>query len=40
VQSVAQASRALSAFGPRVLAVEMPGRTLFEARHIIGLMAG
>lgn len=40
VQSVAQASRALSAIGPRVLAVEMPGRTLFEARHIIGLMAG
>ncbi len=40
VQSVAQASRALANVRPRVLAVEMPGRTLFEARHIIGLMAG
>lgn len=38
VHSVAQAARALSAFGPRLLAVEMPGRTLFEARHLIGLM--
>jgi hypothetical protein len=38
VHSVAQATRALSAFGPRLLAVEMPGRTLFEARHLIGLM--
>lgn len=39
VQSVTQASRALVAFQPRLLAVEMPGRTLFEARHILGLMA-
>lgn len=39
VHSVTQASRALSAFNPRLLAVEMPGRTMFEARHIIGLMA-
>ena len=38
VQSVAQASRALAGFGPRLLAVEMPGRTLFEARYLIGLM--
>jgi hypothetical protein len=38
VQSVAQASRALASFGPRLLAGEMPGRTLFEARHLIGLM--
>lgn len=39
VHSVTQATRALSAFNPRLLAVEMPGRTLFEARHILGLMA-
>ena len=40
VSTVAQATRVMTSVRPRVLAVEMPGRTLFEVRHMVLLVAG
>jgi hypothetical protein len=36
VATVAQAARATRTLGVNLLAVEMPGRTFFEVRHILG----
>ena len=33
--TVAQATRAISSLGANLIAVEMPGRTLFEVREIV-----
>jgi hypothetical protein len=40
VVSVAQAAQALRTLAPNMLAVEMPGRTLFEIRQLLRMLAG
>jgi ribose 5-phosphate isomerase RpiB len=40
VYSVGQATRAASALGANFIAVEMPGRTLFEVRRILATFCG